>query len=301
MKPAYIEKQVAPGVKRGRRHHDISHALGEAKAEYERARHAGREARMTPTISGEYLTPLGDVFDFAGSPDPVKRQDLHETARVYLQASGRGGTPEKPVDRVSHAVTANLISGVAGAAMVKELGMLTNKKVVEVDYRENIDPKLFETDLKRDKTLVARHTEHCSAADLECLQAWQSDDSSKLLVFEMDSKLVFNPFNGPKIQPTALRAWGLSPQECYFGLLPENSDDPRAELAEDGVFAVIARRDHWDAHGRLADWHLEVELPDGFECVVEGGYLFEGTHAEARAALAKSGFVENDEVSSPVT
>jgi hypothetical protein len=78
---------------------------------------------------------------------------------------------------------------------------------------------------------------------------------------------------------------------CFYACqAPDMFGDEDDELV---TTVSITPIDYFEQTGNMYDQHSEVELPDGFDEVMEGQFVYDGTVDEAKAALLSLGMVEN--------
>lgn len=78
---------------------------------------------------------------------------------------------------------------------------------------------------------------------------------------------------------------------CFYACqAPDMFGDEDDELV---TMVSITPIDYFEQTGNMYDQHSEVELPDGFDEVMEGQFVYDGTVDEAKAALLSLGMVEN--------
>lgn len=107
----------------------------------------------------------------------------------------------------------------------------------------------------------------------------------------MKQSPAFSAFCEQIIEDGEIDEWSSkSPDDYLFHA--RTTSDPY-DRNQQVTLVVITPEIYFVKEGYLYDQHLAVELPDGFDCAMEGQYTFKGTVEEARAALLAAGFRES--------
>lgn len=227
---AFHRTPLARGLHIGRTHPAYQQSVEDRKVLIQQ----GRTDTLGTVFSETFETPLGQV---RGPESPVANYGPEEARNLQKVAFTMDQQREQPQGNPFLAtVSAELVGGAAGLAIVRELSMITGHSLLEIDFAQKPSAKAIAEGLEKADWVVIQDLDRAGAShEAEITQWLQADPSQRRVMSLHDQQVVLHDqaklkcgdfsFGGPKHLDAKESALSLvKALNSALGVVPKYSD-----------------------------------------------------------------------------
>jgi len=170
--------------------------------------------------------------------------------------------------------------------------------IYDVDHGSREDCNIFYSPIEVFSTAAARQARIDKLSDLNEDIGWREEDLELHDNADFEISEHYHPYEDDEDEDDNTATYQPPTNPSGYCFYAHEAPDIFGDDDDDLVTSVsITPIDYFKQTGHMYDQHSGIDLPDGFDEVMEGQFVYDGTVEEAKAALLALGLVENSDFS----